>query len=498
LQRFVCIHGHFYQPSRENPWTRELEEEVSAHPYHDWNERITAECYARNANSPLPDGDGKFRELVNNYGWMSFNFGPTLLRWLESNAGEVYESVLEADRQSVRRFGGHGSAMAQVYNHMIMPLASPANKRTQVRWGVEDFERRFGRQPEGMWLPETAVDVDTLESLAEAQIRFTVLSPHQALAVRAQGDESWADVSGGHIDTHIPYTCVLPSGRTIALFFFDRGLSNSLAFGDLLANGDRFAAALLGGFSVRNGPQLVNVASDGETYGHHHKKGHTSLTLCITKIDGSGSASMVNYGRFLELAPPESEVTIQERTSWSCTHGVERWRSNCGCSSEIRPGYNQAWRSPLRSAVDWLESRLSDVYGQRARRVFKDLEATRGKLPSVSFERPEEMRDYLSTNLKPDVGTRGREDGERLLEMIESSALMQASCAWFWEDISRMETIQALRYAARACELARNLGADDPEPEFERILSEARPNDKRFRTGSLMYERLARRGRGRI
>ncbi len=491
MQRLVCIHGHFYQPPRENPWSREVWEEASAHPFHDWNERITSECYAPNAASPLLDDQGRFAELVNNYSWISFDFGPTLLHWLEAHFSELYGSIIEADRLSMTRFKGHGSALAQVYNHMIMPLASTRDRRIQTRWGVEDFERRFGRYPEGMWLPETAVDLDTLEALAEAQIKFTILSPHQARSVRRDEDEGWTDVSEGRIDTRRAYSCILPSGRTISLFFFDRGLSTDVAFGDLLRSGDALATALMGGFSNNDEPQLVNVASDGETYGHHHRNGHISLTRCTSEIHRGKAASLANYGLFLSLYPPTHEVKIFERTSWSCSHGVERWRSNCGCGSEIRPGYNQEWRSPLRASLDRLADRLGEVYLQEGSRLFSDPAATRDKLPSVAFDQVELSR-YLEGRLKPSLSTKDKEKGPRILEMLECSALMLASCAWFWEDISRTETLQMLRFAAKGMELARELTGVDLEPDFECGLLAAKPNDPRFSTGAQLYEQLVR------
>jgi alpha-amylase/alpha-mannosidase (GH57 family) len=492
MQKFVCIHGHFYQPPRENPWTGEVEREASARPFHDWNERVTAECYAPNAASPLVDGNGVFTELVNNYSRISFDFGPTLLHWLESNSSELYGSIIEADRLSAQSFDGHGSAMAQVYNHMIMPLATPEDKRTQALWGAEDFERRFGHPPEGMWLPETAVDLDTLEALADARIKFTVLSPNQVTAIRRRGEKVWEDVSGGHIDTRRAYYCALPSGRTISIFFFDRGLSTGIAFGDMLEDGASFSRALMRSFSQAGGPQLVNVATDGETYGHHRREGHIALTKCVSLIDGSGSASTANYGFFLSVAPPDTEVRIAEGTSWSCSHGVERWRRNCGCGSEIRAGFNQEWRTPLRSSLDWLASRLADVYAREGSRIFVDPAASRDGLQSVAFETRDGATGYLKERMKPGLSEKEGERGAKLLEMVECSALMFASCAWFWEDMTRMETVQSLRFAAKGIELAREVSGAALDPEFERILSAARPNDRRFKTGAQVYKQLAR------
>jgi alpha-amylase/alpha-mannosidase (GH57 family) len=431
-------------------------------------------------------------EFVNNFSRISFDFGPTLLRWLEAHSSEIYESIIEADRLSIKRFGGHGSGMAQVYNHMIMPLANPKEKRTQTYWGAEDFERRFGRYPEGMWLPETAVDICTLEALAEAQIKFTILSPSQAFAVRGPDIEEWIDVSGGRINTRTAYSCNLPSGRTISLFFFDRALSTDIAFGDLLANGDVFVRALMGGFSNSEQPQLVNVASDGETYGHHHKSGYVALTRCLSQIDRGNAASTINYGFFLSLAPPTHEVKIIERTSWSCAHGVERWRSNCGCGSEIRRGYSQEWRKPLRLALDWLRDRLAEVYVEEGSRIFVDPVAVKDQLLQVAFDRRAEANHYLLMRVKSGLPRGEQNKASGLLEMLECSALMYASDAWFWEDISRTETVQALRFAARGIGLARDVSGRDFDPGFRRLLLTARPNNLRFRTGAQLYEQLAR------
>lgn len=495
MRRFVCIHGHFYQPPRQNPWTGRVEAEESARPFHDWNERIASECYVPNAASPLLDERGRIGQLVNNYSWMSFNFGPTLIQWLESHYSELYESIIDADRSSMKRFGGHGSAIAQVYNHMVMPLADPKDKRTQVRWGVEDFERRFGRPPEGMWLPETAVDLDTLEALAEADIKFTLLSPHQASATRIAGEVAWTDVSDGGIDPRRAYACTLQSGRTIALFFYDSPISRNIAFGNLLESRDAFPDALLGGFSDSDEPQLVNVASDGETYGHHHKNGNAALSHCLARIDGSKLASVANYGQFLSLAPPTHEVRIVERTSWSCPHGVERWRSNCGCGAEIRPGYSQEWRAPLRTSMDWLRDRLSDIYDREGGKVFIDPRATANGLASVAGD-DATFQEYLLGRQRSKLSVEEIRKGIRLLRMFECSALMYASCGWFWEDISRIETVQVLRYAARGMELAAELTGVDLEPEFIRMLAAAPSNEVRFKTGSQVYMALVKAPKG--
>ncbi|MCA1724656.1 MAG: glycoside hydrolase, partial [Thermomicrobia bacterium] len=351
--RYVCIHGHFYQPPRENPWLEAIELQDSAYPYHDWNERITAECYAPNAASRILSGAGRIAQIVQNYARISFNFGPTLLAWMEAQAPDTYAAILDADRESRDRFSGHGAAMAQVYNHIILPLANRRDKWTQIHWGIADFTHRFGRAPEGMWLSETAVDLETLDILAEQGIAFTVLAPSQAGMVREIGAEEWEDVSGARIDPTRAYVQQLPSGRTIALFFYDGPISRGVAFEGLLDRGENLVNRLLGAFSdERDWPQLVHIATDGETYGHHHAHGDMALAYALHHIEAHDLAHLTIYGEYLERFPPTHEVQIIENTAWSCDHGVERWRSNCGCNTGGRPDWNQQWRGPLRAALD--------------------------------------------------------------------------------------------------------------------------------------------------
>ncbi|MGH9586008.1 MAG: DUF3536 domain-containing protein, partial [Acidobacteriaceae bacterium] len=370
-RRYVCIHGHFYQPPRENPWLETVETQDSAAPYHDWNERVTAECYAPNGAARIVNVENRIIRILNNYGRMSFNFGPTLLSWLEVNAGRVYRKILDADANSQKRFGGHGSAMAQVYNHVILPLASTRDRITQIRWGIADFKYRFQRMPEGIWLPETAVDATSLELLADEGIRFVVLAPHQCARVRSMKDghgaqmsferalypenEGWMETPNASVDTTRAYQVRLSGDRSIAVFFYNGPISRAIAFEGLLNDGDSFVQRLLDGFSEESHHrgQLVHVATDGESYGHHHRLGEMALAWTLKRIESEGHAQLTNYGQFLELFPPEYEAQIAENTSWSCAHGVERWRSNCGCNAGT-PGWSQAWRTPLRIALDAL------------------------------------------------------------------------------------------------------------------------------------------------
>lgn len=349
MERYICIPGHFYQPPRENPWLEDVELEDSAYPSHDWNERVAAECYAPTTVSRILDGEGRIVRLPNNYASISFNFGPTLLAWMAAKAPEIYEAILEADRHSQRRFSGHGSALAQVYNHIILPLASPRDKYTQILWGIRDFEHRFGRPPEGLWLPETAVDLETLDMLAELGIRFTILAPHQVARVRPPGQESWHDVNDGRIDPTMAYQVRLPWGRSLALFFYDGPVSQAVAFENLLSRGEDLAARLLGAFSgERPWPQLVHIATDGETYGHHHHHGDMALAYALNSLEAQEGVRLTHYREYLERHPPTWEVEIIENTSWSCSHGVERWWRDCGCSDGGPPHWRQDWRTPLR------------------------------------------------------------------------------------------------------------------------------------------------------
>lgn len=468
MERFLCIHGHFYQPPRENPWLESVEIQDSAYPYHDWNERITAECYAPNTASRNLDGEGRIMGIVSNYARISFNFGPTLLSWMEKHAPDTYQSILAADRQSIAWRSGHGAALAQVYNHVIMPLATLRDKRTQVLWGIRDFEQRFRRFPEGMWLAETAVDTETLEVLADEGIRFTVLAPHQAGRVRRIGVGRWKDVSGSRIDPSRAYLCRLPSGRSITLFFYDGPISQAVAFEKLLSSGEQFASRLVSGFaSHRRHPQLVHIATDGETYGHHHHFGEMALGHALDHIEGNGLARLTNYGEYLGLHPAVHEVQIVENSSWSCMHGIERWRSDCGCNSGGNPDWNQQWRKPLRDAMDWLSGRLADCYEEDMAVNLKDPWAARDEYIAVLLDRSvENVAAFLFRHSLRPLDEDASVAVLCLLEMQRHAMLMYTSCGWFFDELSGLETVQILRYAGRAIQLAERTGAQGIEDSF--------------------------------
>jgi alpha-amylase/alpha-mannosidase (GH57 family) len=492
MTRFVSIHGHFYQPPRENPWLEAIEAQESAYPYHDWNERITAECYASNARARILDGENRIVAIVNNYASMSFNFGPTLLSWLEAKRPDVYAAILEADRESAARFSGHGSAISQPYNHMILPLADARDKATQVTWGVRDFERRFGRAPEGMWLPETAVDTASLEALAAAGIRFTILAPQQASHVRPAGEAEWTAVAADGIDPTQPYRVALPSGREIAVFFFDGPVSRAVAFDPvLLSRGDHLAEKLMGAFDDKRGrPELVHVASDGETYGHHHRHGDMALAYALRTLEESGRARLTNYGEFLAMHPPIEEVRIVENTSWSCAHGVERWRSHCGCRTEAHPAWRQDWRAPLREALDGLRDALSPLYEKAAGELFGDPWAARDDYIGVILDRsPENVGKHFVRHGRRSLKKSERIRALKLLEMQRHAQLMYTSCGWFFDDIGGIEARQILEYAGRALELSRELFPGvDLEAPFLGTLSAAKSNVPESGDGRRVYE----------
>ena len=494
--RYLCIHGHFYQPPRENPWLGQIpgrvEEQPSAAPYHDWNHRVSAECYAPNASARILDDLDRIVRMVNNYERISFNFGPTLLAWMAAEAPEVYDAVLRADALSRQR-SGFGNAMAQVYNHVIMPLATRADKRTQVRWGIDDFVHRFGRRPEGMWLAETAADTESLQVLAEQGIRFTVLAPHQAAAVRPlQGDGAWIEYTGGDgVDPTRPYLCRLPDDREITLFFYDGPISRAIAFEGALRSGARFLERLRQGFSDRRDwPQILTIAVDGETFGHHSRFGEMALAWVLDRLRDADDVRLTNFSEFLSLHPPTWEARLRERTSWSCAHGVERWRDDCGCTTGGQPGWTQAWRRPLREALDWLEERLNGIFGRSG--LFRDPVAARDDYHAVLLEGGEEARrSFLERHLAVPAGGREQVRAWKALEMQRCALLMFTSCAWFFDDISRIEPRQVLAYAARALQLALDFDKN-LEPAFVERLRPAESNVPEMQDGAYLFRTYVR------
>jgi alpha-amylase/alpha-mannosidase (GH57 family) len=495
-KRFICIHGHFYQPPRENPWLETVETQDSAAPYHDWNERICAECYATNGAARIVNEKNKIMRIVNNYARISFNFGPTLLSWLKDNAPRTYRNIQDGERRSRKSFKGHSSAMAQVYNHIIMPLASERDRLTQIRWGIADYEKHYGARPEGMWLAETAADSRSLELMALEGIRFTLLAPHQCKRIRPlsedAGDESggWTETPGAGVDTTHPYLVRFASGASIAVFFYNGAASRAIAFEGLLNSGENFVGRLKAGFKESNQPQLVHVATDGESYGHHHKHGEMALAYALRLLEADKTVKLANYGMFLDQFPPEYEAEIEEDTSWSCAHGVERWRSNCGCNGG-KP-FNQLWRAPLREALDKLRDAIGPLSEALGETLFKDVWAARDGYIDVVLERsPETVDRFLRTHGIKELSDDERVRALELMEMQRHAQLMYTSCGWFFDDISGIETVQIIAYAARVLQLARCLfgaKAEGLEPAFLARMADAKSNLANLGDGALIYK----------
>ncbi len=487
-RRAVCLHGHFYQPPRENPWIEDVEVQDSAAPFHDWNERIATECYGPNGAARLKGGQGRIADIVNNYLHLSFNFGPTLLAWLERHAPDIYRHILEADARSAND-RGHGNAIAQAYNHAILPLCNDRDLRTQIRWGVADFRHRFRRAPEGMWLPETAADLRTLQALADEGLRFSVLSPYQCTRVRAPGGE-WREAREAQFDPTRPYKVRLSSGAWFSVFFYDGPIARALAFGDGLRSGDDLVSRLEGGFDRSRGhDEVLAVAVDGETFGHHKKGGDESLAAAIRKLSQRRDVQLVNLAQALELFPPAHEAEIVDGASWSCAHGLERWRSDCGCSANARPGWRQHWRAPLRAALDGLRDELARLFEDKGAELFRDAWAARDQFIEVVLD-PERRgaADFIARQAPRPLDARERVRALQLLEMQRQAMLMYTSCGWFYSEISGLETVQILKYAARALQLAREASGADLEPAFENALERAPSNVPEYGNGRRVYQ----------
>ena len=500
---YIAIHGHFYQPPRENPWLEIIETEESAHPFHDWNERIAFECYRPNAYARTLDGKEKILDIVNNYSSISFNFGPTLLPWLERRFPSVYRKILEADQLSLKRFG-HGNAIAQVYDHIIMPLASDRDKETEVLWGISDFEKRFHRRPEAMWLPETAVNYPTLQVLVKHGMHYLVLSPFQASRLRPFGGKKWTDVSQGQIDATQAYRCFIKdsSGKRIPeqfidIFFYNGIISKEIGFGQLLNDGNAFCNRFTQFYQEsKERPQLVHVATDGETFGHHKKFGEMALAFALDSGFPTRGFELTNYGSFLKRFPPIHEVEIDEGpkgegTSWSCAHGVERWKEDCGDSTGGNPGWNQKWRKPLREALDLLRDELSVIFEREGEKIFRSVwEARNGYIDLILNRSPQRTKNFFEQYGLKGLDENRRIKGLKLLEMQRHALQMFTSCGWFFADLAGLETLIILQRAARAIQLAEGLTGQGVEKKFLQRLSEAESNLPEMGKGDQIYQRL--------
>ena len=518
---YITIHGHFYQPPRENPYLNAIERQESAAPFHDWNARIHYECYRPNAFSRIERRDGKIVKIVNNYEYMSFNMGPTLLSWIEVHDRNTYQAILDADKRSADRLNGHGNAIAQVYNHIIMPLANWRDKLTQIRWGKEDFKERFGREPEGMWLAETAVDYETLEALVLEGIKFIVLAPSQAqrcrpIPTKDNVNPAWQEVGGAQIDPTRPYRCHLRRHNTsssnvselgqfhlpantdayIDVFFYDGPISRDMGFGDLLGSSSNFAKRL--NQAVRNdqrSQQIVSVATDGETFGHHKHFTEKTLSYAFVEEFPQRGWTVTNYAHYLSLFPPTWEAELKSVTAWSCAHGVDRWQGGCSCGGE-GSGYQLLWRKPLRDSLNWLRDRLATVYVDIGRKYFNDpweardryIEVLQYSLRDDVAEHSPVLAKFFEQQCGNKVTTSAQKiDALRQLEMQRHALLMFTSCGWFFEELSRTETVQILRYAARAIELAADVAGVLLEDEFIQRLGKAPSNIPSIKEGESLY-----------
>lgn len=507
LPFYVIIHGHFYQPPRENPWTEQLERQKEAEPYHDWNELISYQCYLPNGCARVVDNKGKIVDIVNNYSYINFNFGPTLFYWLEKNFPQVVDFIVEADRESAIKNKGHGNAIAQAYSHMILPLANERDKYTQVRWGIRFFEKKFGHYPEAIWLPETAINYSTVRVLIDCNMKFVILSPLQAARVKPLGkdENSWIDVSNGNINTTLPYRLFYKDeegkklkDRFIDVFFYNADLSRAIAFEKLLKSSQTCASRIEQ--VIKNKEEvglLVNIATDGETYGHHEPFSEMCLAHLVKYELPKWGARILNYAYYLENHLPMYEVEIKEGkngegTSWSCIHGVGRWKEDCGCNTGIHPEWNQKWRAPLRKSLDWLRDRLIEVF-EKEGGIFRDPWQARDNYIELILDRsPENVDRFLKEHLKVDLSPENRIKALKLLEMQRFSMLMYTSCGWFFDDLSGPETVQNLKYAARAMQLAGEIIGQDLEVEFLNHLQEAKSNLQEYRDGRDVYEKLVR------
>jgi len=493
----LCIHGHFYQPPRENPWTGEIEEQPGAKPFHDWNERIYSQCYMPNSEAEIINDDSRIVKHINNYEYLNFNFGPTLLAWINRKHPETYNKIIEADKISVQKYKGHGNAIAMCYNHMIMPLADFNDKVTQVTWGLEDFKHHFGRESEGIWLPETACNYETIEVLINLNVKYIILDTGQAALVRKFGDTEWTDVNIGSIDPGQPYRCYsgINKDKYIDLFFYNGPVSKAVAFDDVLFSSQNLIGKIKEASEHNTSEEnLVSISTDGETFGHHKKFAERTLAYFINSIVPAENINIYNYGHYLELHPPEVEVKIKagdngEGTSWSCVHGVKRWKDDCGCGGS--GDWHQKWRKPLRDTMDWLRDNLIQIYEQQGSNYFNNVWIARNKYINVILDESSK-HDFIAHHCKKDLNIEETAAAFRILEMQKFAMLMYTSCGWFFSELSGLETVKILEYAARAIEIAESITKLPIEKEFLKKLYAAKSNLKRFANGKNVYLKLVK------
>ena len=494
--QYLCIHGHFYQPPRENPWTGKTEQEESAAPFHDWNERIFNECYKPNTEAVIVDDKGKVIKRVNNYEYLNFNFGPTLMEWIRSNHKETFQRIIDADKVSREKHNGFGNAIAQAYNHTILPLSNRKDKITQIKWGKKYFEHFFGRKALSMWLPETAVNYDTLDVLINEDIKFIILDPSQASLVREFGDKSREDVSRGNINPKMPYR-YFSGNKHIDIFFYDGPLSKALAFDDIAYSSEklmsRIESAKLPDINI---PQLISIAVDGETFGHHKKFSDRTIAYLFTKLASEHNFKITNFSEYLAMNPPTYEVQIkpgdmEEGTSWSCMHGTKRWRADCGDSTGGQPGWNQKWREPLRNSLNILNAKLDVIYNVFGKKYFTDPTTARNDyIDLILNNTAASVKKFFAKHSVKTMSEKEINFALNLLEMEKYSMQMFTSCGWFFADISGIESQLVLKYAKRAIEFAKEISDIDLETDLLDELKKAKSNISEYGTGKDIYLRL--------
>ncbi|MDP8253441.1 MAG: DUF3536 domain-containing protein [Candidatus Kaelpia aquatica] len=494
MSKFFVLHGHFYQPPREDPWWMNLSRQDSAYPSHDWNERIYWECYLPNATARIFDRDGKVIQIKNNYSYINFDFGPTLLLWLRDKHPRFIDFIKTADLESREMNNGHGNAIAQPYNHMIMPLADDKDKDTQLCWGLKFFEHIFGRASEGIWLPETACNYDTLKYLKKYNIKYVILAPNQVSKIRKLNQKQWQDVSDGSVNIGVPYRIFLGQDKTefIDCFFYQGDISHAISFQHIMHSAQSCAKRISSSYGTGN---LVSIATDGETFGHHHPFSEMCLAYLMKYELPSEGIETLNYGSFLEKNPPEYEALIKEGedglgTSWSCSHGVGRWHDDCGCRTVDRPGWNQSWRKPLRDALDWLRGEIDKIFIDQGKEVLNDPWEARNDFIQVIIEPSDKVvSEFIDKHCKD---RKRSPQAFRLLEMEHMRMLYYTSCGWFFDEISGIEPVQNLRYAARAMQLAKEASGVDLEQGFLEKLQLAKSNLEELGNGRVVYERFVK------
>ena len=488
--RYLILHGHFYQPPRENPFLGEIQKEASAAPAHDWNERITNECYSPNAYSRILDGYGRITDMSNNYEYISFNFGPTLIDYIAKTREDLIKRILEADKKSIARLG-YGNAIAQVYNHIILPLAKKEDMRVQIKWGLYNFEKYFGRKSSGMWLSETAINLDVVDALYDCGVKFTILSPYQAHYVK---NITTVDVSGAKIDTSKPYWLYGHNGKRVAVFFYDHYISQSIAFEHLLTSSDKLAERIRNAYGEK---RLVNIATDGETYGHHEPFADMCLARYFKENVYYDNITPTNYEHYLSMYPPMEEVILHEGTgrrgtSWSCSHGVERWRSNCGCGGW--EGLDLSWRGPLRDAFDILRKMQDKLFAEF-------LDFTDDTRNSLREEYVRAIYNDLDAKDLYEICSKyiSFKEFVFLMESYKYSLFSYTSCGWFFEDVSRLEPIKNMQYAEQSFHYARLLVkdknvsfVDEAHKEFLKTLEKSISNKPEHHNARYFYEKEAK------